>query len=309
MPAAAPPPSVPQSATGKGERLQRLASRRPARIRGVARSVQLSILILLGLAAWLVVFALGISRLEEQHDQQRNYTILRQELARATAPTGGAIDEGAPVALLQSAAAGFHDLVVVEGTTGGDLRSGPGHFPGTPLPGQPGTSQIFGRGVSYGAPFAAVTRLKPGEIIVVTTGQGVWHYVVRDVRYAGDALPPPVATGAGRLTLVTSVGTGWHSTWAANRVVYVDADLREKAQPGPPPKGQAVAPDAAMAIDTSGLYPLVLWLQLLVVAGVGVIWARTRWGALQTWIIGTPILIAALWGTTSTFWRLMPNLM
>ena len=40
-----------------------------------------------------------------------------------------------------------------------DLKEGPGHYPGTPLPGQAGNSAIAGHRTTYGAPFNRIDEL------------------------------------------------------------------------------------------------------------------------------------------------------
>ncbi|MGN6607218.1 MAG: class E sortase [Jatrophihabitans sp.] len=261
-----------------------------------------------GLALWLVAYAFVLSSLQEQHSQHDLYASYREQLVNGTAPIGGAMAEGAPVALLHSARASMDDLVVVEGTASSDLRLGPGHYPGTVLPGQAGVSVMFGRSLSFGAPFGSITSLRPGDVIDATTGQGVSHYVVEDVRRAGDPYPPVLAAGQGRLTLVSSEGSGWRAGWAPSSAVYVDARLRGSAVPAPSGVGQARQAERPMAGDTSGLYPLVLWLQLLLVAVVGVVVLRRRWGVWQTWLVTVPLVLAALWGASSSAWLLLPNL-
>ena len=44
-----------------------------------------------------------------------------------------------------------------------DLKNGPGHYPGTPLPGQKGNAAIAGHRTTYGAPFADVDELQAGD--------------------------------------------------------------------------------------------------------------------------------------------------
>jgi sortase A len=55
--------------------------------------------------------------------------------------------------------------VVVEGTDGGSLRKGPGHYPRTPLPGMPGTAAIAGHRTTYLAPFNDLDKLHQGDTI------------------------------------------------------------------------------------------------------------------------------------------------
>lgn len=64
--------------------------------------------------------------------------------------------------------------VVVEGVGVPDLKRGPGHYPGTQLPGQIGNFVVSGHRTTYGAPFNRVDELKPGDPIVVET-KDTWY--------------------------------------------------------------------------------------------------------------------------------------
>ena len=70
------------------------------------------------------------------------------------------------------------DEIVVEGTDVDALRKGPGHYPWTPMPGQPGNASIAGHRTTYGAPFANIGNLRPGDRITVQTAQGEFVYEV-----------------------------------------------------------------------------------------------------------------------------------
>jgi sortase A len=61
---------------------------------------------------------------------------------------------------------------VVPGVSLNDLKSGPGHYPDTPLPGQLGNSAIAGHRTTYGAPFFDVDQLEPSDEIIVTMANG-----------------------------------------------------------------------------------------------------------------------------------------
>jgi len=50
------------------------------------------------------------------------------------------------------------------------IDRGPGHWPGTPLPGQPGNSVISGHRATHGAEFADLDDLRPGDPIRVRIG-------------------------------------------------------------------------------------------------------------------------------------------
>lgn len=70
------------------------------------------------------------------------------------------------------------DFAIIEGVDLPLLTEGPGHFPGTPLPGQPGNAALAGHRVTYKAPFNRIDELAPGDQIQVQTVQGTFTYEV-----------------------------------------------------------------------------------------------------------------------------------
>lgn len=72
------------------------------------------------------------------------------------------------------------DVTLVEGVRRRDLKKGPGHLTGTPVPGQPGNSVISGHRTTYGAPFGSLNELAPGDRIEVDTAIGTHLYEVRE---------------------------------------------------------------------------------------------------------------------------------
>jgi sortase A len=259
------------------------------------------------LAIWLVAYGFFFSELQEAHSQHNLYGTFREQLASGTAPLSAPIRDDKPVALISAPQAGLHNAVVVQGTAPGDLENGPGHRSDSVLPGQVGVSVLYGRGVTFGGPFRHVASLTAGDVITVTTGQGIATYLVDDVRVAGDPFPAPLAQGGSRLVLESSVARGYRSEWAPTESVYVDADLR-----GTPFPAGATGPytpaQRAMVVDKSALQPLVLWLQAFFVIDIVFVWARSKWGAPQTWLVGAPLLLAVMWEVTSVAARLVPNL-
>ena len=262
-----------------------------------------------GLAIWTIFYALVLSGLTEAHAQHDAYAKFREQLAQQTAPLGGAITPGAPVALITAPALGLHDVVVSEGTASGDLANGPGHRRDSVLPGQAGISLVYGRATLYGGPFGEIASARPGDSITTTTGQGVARFRVEDVRRVGDPYPPALAANEGRLTLVTSEGASVGDFWEPKRPVYVDARLIGPARPSPG-VGVGVVPQAekAMSSDPGSLFVLVLLLPLLLAVGVVIVWAVNRWGPLQAYLTGAPLLIGVLWAVTDHAVRLLPNL-
>ncbi|MEW2519609.1 sortase [Actinacidiphila alni] len=265
------------------------------------------------LAALLLGFVVNVALLghiEHARAQQTAFAELRTELARGTAPVGRLDDKGrpvpmgAPVAVLHIKAIGLKE-VVLQGTTSGVLRSGPGHRRDTPLPGQPGTSIIMGRQWGYGSPFHHIDELRAGDAVTVTTGQGQQQYKVTGVRRAGDPAPGAPAGGRGRLTLITATG----GPYTPHGLLRVDAELVSDVQPGPPAGGGLTDAEQALAGDPAAWLPVLLWTQGLLLVAVAVTWTYRRWGRRQTWICAVPVLTAVVVALSGEATRLLPNLL
>jgi sortase A len=307
------PPSV-ISQPGPGEASRRRFGAAPVR---VVVSPQLPLWIattlwfltaLAVLATWCLLYAFVLSSFQEHSAQDALYATLRNELALGVAPTGGTIAPGAPVALLRVPQAGIDD-VVVYGTTSGLLEKGPGLKADTPLPGQAGTSIIYGRAALFGGPFRHLNLVRPGDVLEATTGQGTFQYRVLDVRYPRDPQPPALAVGKGRLTLITTNGAGWRSLGAPSGFLYIDASLIGKTVATPAGMPTAI-PDSERPMhgDSAALVPLIFWLQALVLAVLAMVWVRSRWGARMTWLVGVPAVLALVWVISETAFQLLPNL-
>jgi sortase A len=256
---------------------------------------------------WLVAQMLFLSTFSEDRAQSLLYQQFRTDLANATVSLGPTTPVGDPVALLTIPRLGVSQ-VVVEGTASGDTLAGPGHLRKTVLPGQAGTSVVYGRAATYGAPFRDLGRLRPGDDINVVMSQGEVHFKVIDVRRAGDPFPQPLPAGGARLVLVTAEGHGPFAALAPGSVLYVDADA---AQGFIPPSGlPATVPDPELAMHSDhGAYPLLaLHLALLLAVTLGVVIARQRWSDRLVWVVSTPVVVALAWSTTDVVMRLLPNL-
>jgi LPXTG-site transpeptidase (sortase) family protein len=253
-----------------------------------------------------------VSSLQQRTAQQRLFDQFRGQLAQGTAPTGPTVDGralalGAPVAHLEIPTIGLRQ-VVVEGTTSGTLFAGPGHRRDSPLPGQAGVSVIFGRRAAFGGPFARIHELEPGAVIRTTTGQGIFVYRIVGVRKEGDPLPPPAEPGQGQLVLATADGR----PLLPNGVLRVDAELDgpARAAPSRPVSGRALpASEQSMKADTGQLWVLALWLEALVVAVVGAVWAWHRWGRAGAWAVFLPVLLLVGLHVSNQLARLLPNLL
>ncbi len=70
------------------------------------------------------------------------------------------------------------DEYVVEGVGSDELKQGPGHYPGTPMPGMAGNASVAGHRTTWGAPFGRIDELSPGDKITVEMPWGPAEYEV-----------------------------------------------------------------------------------------------------------------------------------
>ena len=275
----------------------------------VIRSI---LLLVVAMTVGFLFHLVGYSQLRHAVRQAELRSELTSELAAGTAPVSeGTFDnvlllDGAPVARISIPSIGVEEIVV-EGTSGDTLMSGPGHRRDTVLPGQAGLSVLMGRAWAYGGPFNRIQELAPGESISVVTGQGESIYKVIGVRYAGDPAPAALASGQGRMMLQTSRGFPFFPS----ATVTVDADLVSTVQAvGARRTTYSFLPESnkAMASDTTTLWALVFALQFLLVAQAGTSYAWLRFGRAKTWIVATPILILGFLLVFDQITKLLPNL-
>lgn len=88
-----------------------------------------------------------------------------------------------------------------EGVTMPTLNRGPGHWPGTAMPGKKGNVVVAGHRVSHSHPFRDLDKLKPGDPVVFTVGGGRYVYLVDRISivtpydlYILDQTPDKTAT-------------------------------------------------------------------------------------------------------------------
>ena len=131
--------------------------------------------------------------------------------------------------------------VVVEGVSVGDLRKGPGHYPGTQLPGQVGNFVLSGHRTTYGAPFNRVDELHPGDPIVIETKDTWYTYrVVRTeiVQPTAIDVTYPVPHDKGATPKVATITlTSCHPKYSAQTRIIVFgqlSDTQPKSEGTPP---------------------------------------------------------------------------
>jgi sortase A len=118
---------------------------------------------------------------------------------------------------------------IIQGTDELSLEKGPGHYPGTALPGMGQTVAIAGHRTTYLAPFRRINELASGNRIVLTMPYGRFTYVVQ---YHRIVLPTAlwVTHNVGYDRLVLSACNPLYS--AAQRII-VFARLRSVKPLGP----------------------------------------------------------------------------
>jgi sortase A len=110
--------------------------------------------------------------------------------------------------------------VVAEGTDADTLRSGPGHYAGTGLPGLRRTVALAGHRTTYLAPFAEVDELERGDPIVLTMPYGRFTYRVESTRIVDPTAVWVTERGSDRLVL-----TSCHPPFSAAQRIVVFARL------------------------------------------------------------------------------------
>ena len=78
------------------------------------------------------------------------------------------------------------DVVVVNGTSSGDLRRGPGRHLDTFMPGERQLVYVAGHRTTYGAPFSNIDRLRKGDTISVDLPYASIQYEVTEHRIVDD---------------------------------------------------------------------------------------------------------------------------
>ncbi|MGH9156950.1 MAG: class E sortase [Acidimicrobiales bacterium] len=223
--------------------------------------------------------------------------------------------QGDAVALLRIPRIGV-DKTVVEGVGLGDLKRAPGHYPTTPLPGQPGNAAIAGHRTTYGAPFYNLDELDTGDEILVTTRQGHFRYEVTESKVVRPSETSVLdATPDNRLTLTTC-----EPRFSASRRLVVVARLAPEVAPAPAPEppppappGSPTPPVRRPAADPAGLSgeaaangPAILW-GLLAALVAALAWAAGRfWRKWPAYLLAAPVFLVVLFVFFENFSRLLP---
>jgi sortase A len=196
--------------------------------------------------------------------------------------------EGDPVAVMEIPAIGL-TRTIVEGVGVDDLKQGPGHYPGTPLPGQAGNAAIAGHRTTYGAPFYRLNELEPGDEIELQTLQGEFTYeVTRKHVVSPDQVEVLDPTEDAQLTLTTC-----EPRFSARQRLIIVADLLDEPEPAPTttttttttggtgdgddvPAVATLDDPAGLSGDPAARWPTFWWALATALVGLA-IWQLGRW--------------------------------
>lgn len=112
---------------------------------------------------------------------QRQQLLLQRELAeqKAGAAPLGRIELGKAVAMLRIPRLGSdYAYAVVEGVDAEHLKRGPGHYPGSALPGKIGNFVVSGHRTTYAAPFNRIDELERDDRVIVDAPEARYTYRV-----------------------------------------------------------------------------------------------------------------------------------
>lgn len=105
----------------------------------------------------------------------------RRQVAIAARAYRESLREGEPVGRLIIPRLGLK-IIIVNGTTSGTLQKGPGRELHTFMPGEGELIYIAGHRTTYGAPFAHIDKLRPGDRVTLELPYATFEYEITEHR-------------------------------------------------------------------------------------------------------------------------------
>jgi len=295
--------------------------------RGIGKSlISAGLLILLFVAYQL--WGTGIAEARSQHALRKQLqavvqaapttTVTTVTLTQSPPTTANPLPPppvGAALAIIRIPSIGV-DAAAVEGVGVEDLKKGPGHYPNSPLPGQPGNTAFAGHRTTYGAPFYHLDAVHPGDAIFIATRYGTFHYTVTMLH---DVSPSDVSviapTPDNRLTLTTCT-----PRFSASRRLIVVSRLDGPAtapptrvvphpttQPATPtPDSPTIAAVGSLSGQGKTTLPAVLWACICIAIWVAAYSLGHAWRRGPAYLLATPFFLLALFIFFENFARFVP---
>lgn len=246
--------------------------RRPRRDARTVIGVVGEVLITLGVVVFLfLAYELWFTGLYTAHEQSTLKSQLRAEwalpaqtpaqLPGETPGTGnasavpnpsavpGLVDQPVPgdaIGLIRIPRLGSnYAYAIVEGVSTDDLKKGPGHYPGTAMPGGIGNFVVSGHRTTYLAPFNGLGELQDGDAIVIETRDTWYTYRVTGIETVlptavGVILPVPNKPHVKPINAMITLTTCTPKYSASHRLVIygvLDSALPKSAGLPPALKG------------------------------------------------------------------------
>lgn len=201
--------------------------RRSAHMRNAAARAAIGIAVILALIGTaMLAYPAGTDRYQQHLQRKLSARFSTPEVREAYRLRRTTVGQG--LTRLQIPAIDV-DVVVVQGTSPSALRTGAGHYPATPLPGEAGNVAVAGHRTTYGRPFSDLDRLRPGDAVNLVTPLGRYTYRVSQPPFVvGKNDWSPIAPTAGHVLTLTTC----HPKHSARQRLIVRAQLVD-----PPPQG------------------------------------------------------------------------
>jgi sortase A len=137
------------------------------------------ILLFVGYELWFTGFYTQRQQNRIDHQLQQQWTGTGPDISTIS-PDHVRLGSGIAVLYIPRFGRHYH-FVVVEGTGFEDLQKGPGHYPGTALPGQVGNFAVAGHRTTYLHPFNKIATLRNHDVIVLETKTMWFTYTIENV--------------------------------------------------------------------------------------------------------------------------------
>lgn len=153
------------------------------RLRTAARGLGQTLVTLAFVLVLFVVYEVWVSNWSTHRAQAEARRTLEQQWSRGEdpLPTGAitTLPTGRGIANLYLPRLGKdYAWTIVEGVSSSNLAVGPGHYPGTALPGQVGNFAVAGHRVGKGEPFLNLDHLRVGDAVIIETASRWYVYRV-----------------------------------------------------------------------------------------------------------------------------------
>jgi sortase A len=215
--------------------------------------------------------------------------------------------DGEAVAIIKICKIGV-EKAVVNGVGDEDLKKAPGHYPETPLPGQPGNAAIAGHRTTYGAPFFRLDEMAIGDPILVSTAQGRFRYEVSEKTVVGpDRVQVLDNTPDNRLTLTTC-----DPRFSAAKRLIIVAQLKGEAAaapvrpPPPATKSGGLAGEAGLSGKRRSIVPTVEWGLIAAAVALAAYFIGRAWRKWPAYVIATPVFLVVLFVFFENVSRVLP---